>query len=183
MLVVPTWDLFITLFFVIGVGYGAIMQREKILSTLVSVYIGMAVATVWGPKVYAFLQGNNVFFNQLFIRTNASEFTVKTFIFAAIVVLLTIKGDFSVSLQKIEGFVSSIFVFIYSFLNTGLIISTVIFFLPAAARQSMVMQSNLAEFVVDYRLAWVVLPALLMIVGGFLSSKTATQQPTAPPAK
>jgi hypothetical protein len=179
MVVIPTWDLFITLFFVIGVGYGVILQREKILATLISTYIALAVASVWGDKVFEFFNGNSILFNQFWIRSNMSEFSIKALLFAIIIVLLTLKGDFAVSMTKAEGMVSTIFVFIYSFLNTGLIVSSVINFLPATAEASIIAQSTVAELIMNYDVAWVVIPALLMIVGGFLTARS--QSGGAPP--
>jgi len=174
VIVVPTWDLFITLFFIIGIGYGVILQREKILATLVSTYIALAVASVWGEKVFEFFNGNTILFNQFWVRSNLSEFSIKALLFALIIVLLTLKGDFTIGLQKNEGMVSMVFVFIYSFLNTGLIISSVINFLPAASKLTIISSSNLAATVMNYSTAWIVLPALLMIVGGFLTARSQT---------
>ena len=105
------------------------------------------------------------------IRSNLSEFSIKALLFAIIIVILTLKGDFSIGMQKNEGMVSMIFVFIYSFLNTGLIISSVINFLPQTSKLTIISSSNLAATVMNYSTAWIVLPALLMIVGGFLTSR------------
>jgi len=182
MLVVPTWDLFITLFFIVGMGYGVILQREKILATLISTYIALAVATTWGDKVFEFFNGNSVLFNQFWIRSNMSEFSIKALLFGLLIVLLTLKGDFSVSIGKAEGMISTLFVFIYSFLNTGLIVESIINFLPQTAKMAIISQSNIASLVMSYDIAWVVLPALLMIVGGFLTSRAGAATGAAPPA-
>jgi len=180
MLVVPTWDLFITLFFIVGMGYGVILQREKILATLISTYIALAVATAWGDKVFEFFNGNSILFNQFWIRSNMSEFSIKALLFGLLIVLLTLKGDFSVSIAKAEGMVSTVFVFIYSFLNTGLIVESIINFLPQTAKMAIINQSNIAALVMSYDIAWVVIPALLMVLGGFLTSRA--QSAAAPPA-
>ena len=180
MLVVPTWDLFITLFFIVGMGYGVILQREKILATLISTYIALAVATAWGDKVFEFFNGNSILFNQFWIRSNMSEFSIKALLFGLLIVLLTLKGDFSVSIGKAEGMISTVFVFIYSFLNTGLIVESIINFLPQTAKMAIITQSNIASLVMNYDIAWVVVPALLMVVGGFLTSRG--QSAAAPPA-
>lgn len=172
MVVVPTWDLFITLFFVIVVGYGVILQREKIIATLVSTYVALAVATVWGETVFEFFNGNAILFNQFWIRSNLSEFSIKALLFAVIIILLTIKGDFAVTMGKAEGLMTSVFVFVYSFLNAGLIASSVLNFLPAVAKSSIVVSSNLAQSIVSYETTWIVAPALLMIVGGFLTARS-----------
>lgn len=171
MIVVPTWDLFITLFFVVVVGYGVILQREKIIATLVSTYVALAVATVWGDTVYNFFHGNAILFNQFWIRSNLSEFSIKALLFAIVIVLLTVKGDFAVTMGKAEGLMSSVFVFLYSFFNAGLIASSVLNFLPAASKASIVAQSHLAQSIVHYEVAWIVIPAILMIIGGFLTAR------------
>ena len=45
-----TWDLLISIFFIMGISYGFILQREKILATILAVYVSWAVSLVWAKQ-------------------------------------------------------------------------------------------------------------------------------------
>jgi hypothetical protein len=171
-IVLPTWDLIITLMLIVGIGYGVILQRERILATLVGVYVGMVVAQNWGPSVYQFLSGNTILFDQLWIKANASPFAIKALLFGLIVVFLTIKSDFSQSMKESNAPLSGLMVIAYSFLTTTLTISAILSFLPPAQLNAITIRSNLADFLVDNFILWLVLPVIAMIIGGYLSGSS-----------
>ncbi len=175
-IILPTWDLLITLMMIVGIGYGIVMQRERILSTLVGTYIGMAVAQNWGPKVYDFFTGDTVMFNQLWIRLNASPFAVKAFLFALVVIALTVKSDFAKSIRQSSSPLSGLMVIAYSFLTTTLAISAVLSFLPKAQLNAIVSRSHLAEFIISNFNLWIVLPVIAMIIGAWFVSKEAPRE-------
>jgi len=170
-IILPTWDLLITLMMIVGIGYGIVMQRERILSTLVGTYIGMAVAQNWGPKVYNFFTGDTVMFNQLWIKLNASPFAIKAFLFALVVIALTIKSDFAKSIRGSNSPLSGLMVIVYSFLTTTLAISAVLSFLPKAQINAIVNRSHLAEFIISNFNLWIVLPVIAMVIGAWFVSK------------
>ena len=54
----PSWDLAIAVFFLIGMTFGYILQREKIVATLLSVYVALVVTQIFAGNVFEFfLQG------------------------------------------------------------------------------------------------------------------------------
>lgn len=170
-IILPTWDLIITLLLIVGIGYGVVLQRERILSTLVGIYIGIVIAQNWGPSVYQFLSGNNVLWDQLWIKSNASPFAIKAVLFGLVVILLTVKSDFAQSIRESKAPLSGLMVIAYSFLTTTLAISAVLSFLPKAQLNAITTRSNLADFLVSHYILWIVLPIIALIVGAFVSGR------------
>lgn len=167
MLSLPTWDLFITLCFLIGMGYGLILGRSRIVVTLIASYIGFAVANEIGNALYQILTGSTLLNESIWIQSNISIFAVKTFLFAAIVVVLTMKGEFTaIPGAFATGFKGTIITALYSFLTSGLVISSIIYFLPKITQDALLTQSSLAVTVLQYRNWWLFLPVLLMVVVG-----------------
>ncbi|KKQ73417.1 MAG: hypothetical protein US94_C0034G0005, partial [Berkelbacteria bacterium GW2011_GWB1_38_5] len=58
----PSWDLAIVVFFLIGIAFGYILQREKIVATLLSVYVALVVTQVFSGNVLSFFQGDKTLF-------------------------------------------------------------------------------------------------------------------------
>jgi len=173
-IILPTWDLIITLMLIVGIGYGIVLQREKIITTMVGVYVGMVVAQNWGPSVFKFFSGNNVLFDSLWIKANASPFTIKAILFGIVVVLITVKSDFARTIQQTSSSLSGLMVIAYSFLTTTLAISAVLSFLPASQIAIIVARSDLAEFIMDNYIFWIVLPIIALVIGGVVGGKVIT---------
>lgn len=160
----PSWDLFIGLFFIIGVSYGFMMQREKVVVTMISAYAAMAITEILSPLAEKFFLGDaNV--GNVFIKANVSPFTVQTAIFVGVIVLLTVRGGLIGG--KARGLLSPIEVLMYSALNSALVLSTILFFLADDARNQLAANSKFARFIIDYHTWWLILPVAALIVAGF----------------
>ncbi len=162
----PSWNLAITVFFLIGIVFGYILQREKIIATLLSVYVALVVTQLFAGNVFDFFQGNKVLFNQVWIRSNASPFTIRVLVFLAIIALLSAKGG--ISGTKSKGILSPIEVMILSFLTTGLILSSIFYFMPPESRDTFMRSSQLAALVIKYYPLWVLTPIVAMVALGFI---------------
>lgn len=160
----PSWDLFIGLFFIIGFAYGYILQRERVTVTLLSVYVALVVTSVMSPLLEKFFIGDSTI-GSFFIKANLSPFTLKTGVFCAVIMLLSTRAGV-VGLRS-RSFLSSFEVGAYAFLNSALILSTIILFAPAETRDHLVASSKLASRLMQYATWWVILPAVVMIVSGF----------------
>lgn len=161
----PSWDLFITLFFIIGLAYGFILQRERIVATLMSVYAALVVSELLVEPVGQFFQGDKTLFNQIWIRSNTSPFTIHLAIFIGIIVLLSAKGGIMGSRGR--GAISHLEVLVYSALNTALIVSSIFSFLPEATSATYAAGSKLVSFIVKYHDWWLILPILALVFFGF----------------
>ena len=116
----PSWDVFIGLAFLFGIAYGFILQREKTITTLISVYIGMVVASSFSSTVFDFFQGNKVIANQIWIRSNASTSSIAIVIFLA--TIFFVSGAINSKTKKGSGDLSLLEIIIYSALMMALIV-------------------------------------------------------------
>ena len=95
MTILPTWDLFITLFFIIGIAYGLILQRDKTILTMISTYVALVVVTTVSPMIHKLLVGEQTIMGQIFIKSNTNLFTVKTILFILVIALVSGKSGLS----------------------------------------------------------------------------------------
>ena len=164
MATTPSWDLIIALFFIITIAYGFILQRDKTVITLISVYVALVVVQILTGPIQDFFAGDRTIFGQIFIKSSASPFTIRTVIFAGVIALVSAKSGLA---SKGENSISSIEIFGYSFLNAALILSSVFYFMPDATRETYASMSRIANFVISYHNWWVVLPLILLVVMGW----------------
>ncbi len=160
----PSWDLAISVFFLIGIAFGYILQREKIIATLLSTYVALVVTQVFAGNVFDFFQGHRTV-GTMWVDSGASPFTVRVAIFMITIMLLSVKGG--ISGTKSRGILSPIEIIIISFLTTGLILSSIFFFMPPESRETFVATSRLANLVINNYIWWVVIPPITLIALGF----------------
>jgi hypothetical protein len=161
----PSWDLFISLFFIIGLAYGFILQREKIVATLMSVYAALVVSDLLVAPVGQFFKGDKTILNQIWIRSDTSPFTIHLALFIGIIVLLSAKGG--IGSARGRGIMSHLEVLVYSALNTTLIVSSIFAFLPEPTRDMYATSSKLAAFAIQKHDLWLLLPIAAMVFFGF----------------
>src|SRR3990167_91994 len=160
----PSWDLIITLFFIVAIAYGFILQRDKTVVTLISVYVALVVVQVFAGNLQDFFAGEKTILGQLFIKSSASPFTIKTLLFAAVIALVSAKSGLS---SKGESSISPLEIFGFSFLNAALIISSIFSFMPEGTQAAYSGSSRLASFIINYHVWWIILPVVLLIVTGW----------------
>lgn len=161
----PSWDLFITLFFIIGLAYGFILQRDRIVATLMSVYAALIVSQLLVDPVGQFFKGDRTILNQIWIRSDTSPFTIRTALFIAIIVLLSAKGG--ISGNRGRGAISHLEVLVYSALNTILIVSSIFSFLPEPTRAAYAASSRLVSMIVERHDLWLMVPVAALVFFGF----------------
>lgn len=164
MIHAPTWDLFIGLFFIIGVSYGFILQREKVVITLISIYAALVVTQIVTPFALGFFQGDKTV-GSIFVKANVSPFTIQTAIFGLIIILLTVRSGLVG--RSGRGLLSPFEVAVFSLLNSALILTTVLFFLPEEVRGSLADQSRFAKIIIQRHDLWTIAPVLFLIILGF----------------
>jgi hypothetical protein len=159
----PSVDVFIGLFFVIGVAYTVLLRKEKAIATLAATYIALVITTSFGQTVFEFFNGNKVVANQIWVRSNASLTTVMIGLF--ILSIIFVSGAISASLRKADTGVVEII--IISALNVGLVISAIFSFMSPDIRTTYLAASKIAQIIVQYNLVWTVLPPIALIGLGF----------------
>lgn len=165
----PTWDLFIGLFFIVGVAYGFILQREKVVVTLVTVYVSLVATQTLMPIALQFFAGDKTLFNSIYLRANTSPFAIQAGIFVLLIMLLTVRSGLTG--HKAHGFLIPIEVLIYSGLNSALVLSSILSFMPAEAQASLATSSKFARLIIAYHTWWLVLPVFMLIVTGIRAKR------------
>ena len=161
----PSWNLAIAVVFLMGIAFGYILQREKIVATMLSVYVALIVTQATSGSLQAYLEGSKTF-NQFWLNLHASPFTVRVLIFMAVITLLSAKSG--VSGGKTKGILSPIEIVVFSILTTGLILGSVFYFLPVETRDTFAANSKLAALIINYYTWWVILPVVVLVGLGFI---------------
>lgn len=152
---IPSWDLFIYLFFIISVAlYGFSLGRERIWVIMVSVYMSLAIAQ------------NLPFINEdLSDKLNLGPvYILRLLVFAVCVFVLFYLFSKMGALAGFAGKASVAHIAIFSVLQVGLLISIILSFLPPDAIDMLsdftrqVFTSDLARFL------WIVAPIGAMLL-------------------
>jgi len=157
----PSWDIFIGLTFLVGIGYGFILRRDKAITFLCSTFIGMVIASTFSQDLFNFFQGNTVIANQIWIRSNTPLSTISIALFLASVIFVSGAISFTSSHRSD---ISPIEVTIYSALSVALIITTVISFLPPELQKHCLDVSIAARYMTQYKSALVIAGPLALII-------------------
>ena len=161
----PSWNLAIAVVFLMGIAFGYILQREKIVATMLSCYVALIVTQATSGSLQAYLEGSKTF-NQFWLNLHASPFTVRVLIFMAVITLLSAKSG--VSGGKTKGLLSPIEIVVFSILTTGLIVGSIFYFLPVETRDTFAANSKLAALIINHYTWWVILPVVVLIGLGFI---------------
>ena len=172
----PTWDLVITIVFLVIAGYNFILQRERVVNLIISAYIGLALASVWGISLTSFLGSNSSLLTRL-TDSDATLSSTQIGIFVIFTLVLTIKSEYAQIPKKSFGLFTPVFVVLFSIFSAFLIFASVFSFLDERTLLSLLEQSNLANLIYRFQLWFFVLPAILMIVTGFLT-KSRSHHPS-----
>lgn len=156
----PSVDIFIGLAFVLGIAYGFILKRDKTITTLCSVYIGLVIASSFSESLFNFFNGNSTVANQVWIRSNASLSTISIALF--LLCILFISGAIN-STSSRGSDISPLEVIIFSAFTMALIISSILGFLPESTRTHYFEVSKAARTLFQYKV-WIVLGAPLTII-------------------
>lgn len=165
---IMTWNIFIAFCIIISVLYGFILQRNKIILTMINVYVALAVVGVLGGGFNNVVQkAGEAVLNQTFAEKFFSLFITQTFLFVALIILLSIRGEHAKALSEVKVQHPLVLSFVYSVLFALIVCSTILSFLPADVVAGINEQSYLVSFVLSKQSWWVVLPVISMIVTSY----------------
>lgn len=163
----PSWDLFLIIFFAISIGYSFVLQRDKVIVTLLAVYAGIVVASVLGGPTQDFFVGDKTIANQVFIRSNASPFTIQAGLFALTTVVVSLRSGVGRGSGG-RGVLSTFELALFSFLNSALIVTAVFSFMDPASRDHFAETSRVARVFINHQLWWTIAPLIALAVTGGL---------------
>ncbi len=161
----PSWDLLITIFFIVGIAYGMMLQRERAVVTLLAIYVALVVTQILTEPVSQFFLGEKTI-RSFFIDGNVSPFTLQTGLFVLTLIVVSSKSSVEGD-RGTGGLLAPIEVFVYSFLNTALVATTILSFLPDGVRGDLLTHSSMAAFLASHHTAWLLLPIAAIVFFGW----------------
>jgi hypothetical protein len=165
----PSWDLFLIIFFIVSMGYSFVLQRDKVVVTLLAIYAGIVMAEILGGPLQQFFVGDRTIANQVFIRSSASPFTIQAGVFILTTILVSLRSGIGRGSSS-RGTLSTFELAVFSFLNTALIITAVFSFMDPIARAHFADTSRIARVFISHQLWWVIAPLIALVVTGGLGS-------------
>ncbi len=166
----PSVDIFIGLAFLLGIAYGFILKREKTITALCSVYVGLVIASTFSDQVFKFFNGNAIVANSIWIRSNASLSTISIVLF--LLSIFFISGAISSHTNSSKNNeVSPMEVIIYMAFTMALIISSILIFLPEATTNNYIATSTTAKILLNYRTFWVIGAPVMIVLLNIRSGK------------
>lgn len=166
MQTVPSWDLFLTIFFIVSIGYSFVLQRDRVIVTLLAIYVGIVMATVLGEPLQQFFAGDKTVANQVFIRANASPFTIQAAIFFLTTVLVVIRSG--IGTRNSSSSLSPFELAVFSFLNSALILAAIFSFMSPTDQAQFAETSRIARVFIDREIWWMIAPLIALIATGGL---------------
>ncbi len=158
----PSWDLVVTLAFVIGVTYGFIMLRDRVLVTLLSLYAGTLVANHLYEPVQRFFSGDVAILNKLWVESSVSPFAIKLTLFGLIILVVGAKSGLAGRRSSFSFFE----LIAYSFFNVAIGLSSVFSFMGADQLKTYVESSKLIALIVSNQTLWYVAPLVILAIMG-----------------
>ena len=179
MTLIPTWDLFILVFFAIIVTYSFIIGRDQTVKIVIASYISILTADGIGNLLHQyFFQMSPVFPLNIVPPVNNYTIVAKVIVFSILIIVLMLKGNFAADVA--DGGSSLLSMVITAFmgiLSAGLIISAILVYISGGSflagisiagsdlASSIYTQSTLAKLLIDNTGFWFTLPCVGFIIG------------------
>lgn len=140
--------------------------------TLLAIYVGIVIASVLGGPLQQFFQGDKTIGNQLFVKANASPFTIQAGLFVITTVLVSVRSGIGHrgSSSKLSTFELALF----SFLNSALILTAVFSFMDPISRSQFAEHSRIARIFINREMWWTVAPLIALIATGGLGNSRSS---------
>lgn len=168
----PSWNMAIIAVFLIGIAFGYILQRDKIIATLYAVYVSLIISQTFSGPIQQFFHGDKTLAG-FWINASIDPFYVKTGLFLIVIILLSLKAEFTIS-NKSKGVLSPLEIIAYSVMVAGLVMTTIFNFMPTAMQESIMAKSTFAQLITGKYIWWVSLPVVIIIISGFFNKKKAS---------
>jgi hypothetical protein len=135
MNLIPTWDLFILILFVIIVAYSFLIGRNQTSRIIIATYIALLAADGLGNYLFKILIGPNPSIQLFSIQASANSIViVKLIIMCIMIVALALKGGFEAETPDAGGtFLNLISGLFLGFLSAGLIVGGILVYLSGGS--------------------------------------------------
>lgn len=180
-----TWDLFILVFFGIIIAYSFILGKDATLKIILGTYAAALAADAAGNLFGKYFATSKSFLSAMSSLGLGGEkdaaIIAKVAIFIILIILLTIKGSFTVEAHGgRSGAMRALLTGVYGFLSAALIVSTVLMYVSgisfitgsfspgAASILAFSGQSPFIQKMLDYYNFWFLAPVVAILIGSFL---------------
>lgn len=154
--------MFAGILLVIGVVYGFALQRERIFTSLMSIYVGIVIASVYSQSLYNFFEGKKMLFNSVWIDANTTPSTVGIIIFIIVVTLISAKAP--IGFMRSWSVVTPIETIAYSLINMALFLLTIYRMLPADLQEKIASGSKFIAPANNFYNILLIVPLILLVV-------------------
>lgn len=184
MNVTLSWDLFIIVFFAVIMTYTYIIGKHETVKIILASYIALVCVQAVSSILDRFAPELGAVWATIGLTPDIQMISVtKLFFFIAIVLFLAIRGGFRVEYSKDENaIINGVITGLVGFATGGLLMATLLTYIAGlplldaslatnASLSPIVQQSPLMQIMIFNQDLWFSLPALVLVVIGFLGRK------------
>lgn len=181
-----SWDLFVIVFFAVVITYSFIIGKDESVKIIIATYIAIVAAQGLGNIVERLSGESQQIFTMVGLTFSIQLLAViKLILFIATIIFLAVRGGFEINYSK-DGTAAAdiLMTALFGFVTAGLMLSTILTFVadvPLLGKTmmqspfiaSITAGSRLMEAMIFYQDLWFTLPALILLVFGFMNSENA----------
>ena len=181
MQILPTWDLFIIVFFAIILAYSFIVGRNSTLKIIIATYIAILTADGFGNILDRFILSDARLLETPTAFGPGSLVIFKILFFVLVILLVTVRGSFFVAMDREKSFIINLATTgTFGFLSAGLIISTILVYISggvfvgnatSAIGVDITTDSLLAKTMTENYNIWFSLPAIAFLIMSFVGGE------------
>ncbi|PIR49957.1 hypothetical protein COU79_02005, partial [Candidatus Peregrinibacteria bacterium CG10_big_fil_rev_8_21_14_0_10_54_7] len=179
-----SWDLFVIVFFAVVITYSFIIGKHESVKIIISTYIAIVAAQGMGNLIERLSTESQPLFSMVGLTLDIQLLaTTKLILFILTIIFLAVRGGFEIDYQKDGNTIVDIaMTALFGFVTAGLMLSTLMTFVADAPLldkniaqspfiATIIAHSRLMELMVLYQDLWFALPAIILLVIGFMSSQ------------
>ena len=188
MTITPTWDLFIIVFFGLVITYSFIIGKHESIKVIISTYIAILAVEGMG-NIIERLSGDSLpMLSMVGLSMDSTVLTaIKLVLFIALIVFIAVRGGLEIGYSKDPGgLINVVLTAVFGMATAGLLLITLFIFVAdiqildpnienIAAIAPLLEKSKLMQVMILNQDLWFSLPALLLIVVGFLSNEVVEE--------
>lgn len=179
-----SWDLMVIVFFAVVIAYSFIVGKDESIKIVIASYISILAVQGIGNILQMFFQNAGSMTGILGAEvSNNAISVVKLLIFVAMIIFLAIRGGFEMENSgSLGGILEPVITAAFGIATAGLLLTALLTFIAARPLLDLTLinapllapllqQSTLVQWMVLYQHVWFSLPAILLVVIGFLSNR------------
>ncbi len=184
MHVALTWDLLVIVFFAIVVAYSFIVGKDESVKIVIASYIAIVAVQAVGNILELLAGESQTVMDLLGFNLDMNVVSIiKLALFVASIIFLSIRGGFVLEYDRSLGNVWEFALTgAFGFATSGLLLTALLTYIAARPildeelasaplLAPLLAQSTLVHFMVDYQNIWFCLPAILLLIVGFLTQR------------